>query len=78
VAQGLQRSIVGDGAISRHAPGGDVDKNHYLRLELGRDRRVCMAQSLGHVVENATVAVHGPVRERQRAYPDQTSAAEDF
>ena len=37
-----------------------------------------MAELLDHVVEGATVAVHGAVRKRQRVNPDRTSAAEDF
>ena len=78
VAQRSERPVVGDGAIGRHAPGGDVDKDHYLYLGPGRDGRFRMAELLDHVVEGAAVAVHGPVRKRQRVNPDRTSAAEVF
>ena len=78
VAHRLERPVVGDGIIGRHAAGGDVDKDHNPGLELVRDWRVHMAQRLGHGLEDAVVAVHTPVGHRHRVDACRAGAAEDL
>ena len=70
VTQRLERPVAREGAIGHHATGGDVDEDHSWRVR--------MTQLLGHVLEGALVAVHGPVGHRHRADACRTGAAENL